>query len=624
MNDHFSLGQLPSLTFALNSDAKVFRSQFFYGEEVSEGISWENFSETTGLQGKYFTFILQDAENIGDFASALEALGILHPAPSTAPSLPQYPPTSQHLIATPTRGEVKVPPLFPDPAPPSPGHFYMEESTSQAQPIMTRARSKALKAQSGVSDPLDEVRHLYTLDQLMYISFSQLYVHNSVTDSKDFIQADTILALVKHKALTYSLDVIFEGEKKLSTFLRDEFAFQADEDNHTISWLHFTGDACVCYIALVSSSITPLVALLPRLSFEVFRGEPIEETEEYWFSSCPTERSEKFDAFPTLNWGDAFEIEMEGSLNHLTTQSLRSNLSLVASDSLLSLYRTDIDDLSCLSQIRILDGRKLAVPTCLTIQTGDRFGNLGANDKLFLVDLERGSVVRKWEGRTWTGLCPDSHESCVVGVTRNGMYLLDSRSKTDAIKKEYTGNPSFTCVSGFSASGLAVGTEKGEIRLYKELGQNSKTNFPHVGSKIRAIDVSHDKCWVLATTKSFLLLVPTSYKNLSGFRDRLGKNKQPPLRLNLIPTDVSKCGLSSIDFTPAHFEKFEAEPEHSITTSTGPYLIVWNFESIKRGFLTDYTMKDMRSGIVSTATQPSQPHIVVTMQRHLKVQSRLS
>jgi hypothetical protein len=627
MNDLYTEGQLPSLTFALHSELQITAVQLLLGTDAVVGIRWVNYQDITGLQGKFFTFVLTDPDEASLCMQALQSLGVIQveeatctqyeskpsfsvsPAsvPKAYPSLPQ--PVDKPKVPQTSRSSVHQ---TPSPQPISPPPPYSKPSR--------KVQSSSLPIKL---EPLDLVRHLFTLDQVLYISYCTLYVHNKATDSNDFLQSQLILALVKDRPLQYSLNVIEGGQTHITTCLSDEFSFNADEAAHSISWIHWSSGAAYCYTAVVMEPIAQLATLLPRLVFEVFRGEAIADTDEAWFSSYVCEQAQTAPPLPTLNWGEAFEIEMEGSINHLTATSDRSSFSIVASDSLMSVYRTDIDELRCLNQIRVLDGRKLAVPSCLTLQPGDRLSTFATNDKLFLLDLDRGSIVRKWEGRTWTALTPDAHESSVIGATKGGIYLLDTRAKTDVSKKEYAGSQSFTCISGFSADGVAVGTAKGEIRLYKEVGQNSKTNFPHVGSKIKSIDISHDKAWVLATTKTFLLVVPATSKDLSGFRDRLGKHKQPPIRLSLTPQDVSRFGLTSVDFTPARFEKFEGEMEHSITTSTGSLLIIWNFASVKRGVVGDYTMKDMQSQVISAATQHSQPHIVVTMERYLRVQSRL-
>ena len=48
--------------------------------------------------------------------------------------------------------------------------------------------------------------------------------------------------------------------------------------------------------------------------------------------------------------------------------------------------------------------------------------------------------------------------------------------------------------------GLAVGSLNGEIRLYKEVGQNAKTLLPGLGDPIRGVNMSVDGEWIVATT----------------------------------------------------------------------------------------------------------------------------
>jgi hypothetical protein len=61
--------------------------------------------------------------------------------------------------------------------------------------------------------------------------------------------------------------------------------------------------------------------------------------------------------------------------------------------------------------------------------------------------------------------------------------------------------------------GFAIGSHNGEIRFYKEVGQNAKTLLPGLGEPIKSIDVSLDGEWVLATCRTYLLVIPTTLSN---------------------------------------------------------------------------------------------------------------
>jgi hypothetical protein len=79
---------------------------------------------------------------------------------------------------------------------------------------------------------------------------------------------------------------------------------------------------------------------------------------------------------------------------------------------------------------------------------------------------------------------------------------------------------------------LAIGSLSGEIRLYKEVGQNAKTLLPGLGDPIRSVNMSIDGEWVLATTQTYLLVIPTMCSNgKTGFDHRMGKEKPAPKKL---------------------------------------------------------------------------------------------
>lgn len=66
----------------------------------------------------------------------------------------------------------------------------------------------------------------------------------------------------------------------------------------------------------------------------------------------------------------------------------------------------------------------------------------------------------------------------------------------------------------------------------------------------------------------------------------MGKEKPNPLKLQIKATDIAKYRIRSIDFKPAKFNNFSATGEESsIVTSTGQYLITWNFKKVMRGIL---------------------------------------
>lgn len=115
------------------------------------------------------------------------------------------------------------------------------------------------------------------------------------------------------------------------------------------------------------------------------------------------------------------------------------------------------------------------------------------------------------------------------------MFSLDTRLKSDsrlAQQKEYKTKVNFNAMATTSTGGLAIGSIDGAIRLYNKVGDNAKTMLPGLQDPITSIEVSRDSQWILATTKTYLLIIPTMCGNgKTGFEHRMGKEKPNPKKL---------------------------------------------------------------------------------------------
>lgn len=120
-------------------------------------------------------------------------------------------------------------------------------------------------------------------------------------------------------------------------------------------------------------------------------------------------------------------------------------------------------------------------------------------------------------------------------MNERNMFTIDPRVNNEhriAAERPYKTNPMFSTIGTSMAGSLAMGSYDGKIRLYKQVGQDAKTLLPGLGDPIKAIEVSRDGLWVLATTQTYLLCVPTMCSNgKTGFEHRMGKEKPNPFKL---------------------------------------------------------------------------------------------
>lgn len=237
--------------------------------------------------------------------------------------------------------------------------------------------------------------------------------------------------------------------------------------------------------------------------------------------------------------------------------------------------------------------------------------------KVEALDLTKEKIVEEYEGDgaiqkigNVQKYAEQTHQPLFAAMNERSIWGMDPRlpGKSQVIQKQdYKQNPKFSVFGTTSEGQLAVGSEEGIIRLYSGIhglqkmngkGTNpfrAKTNLPGLGDAITGIDVSGDGKWVLATCKYYLMAIPTEYENSTGFAKRMGKDKPTPLRLYLHSDDVRQLG-GEINFTPAKFNT-GADGETWLVTSTGNYLITWNFRRVQKGYLHDYNIKRMHDQV---------------------------
>lgn len=195
-------------------------------------------------------------------------------------------------------------------------------------------------------------------------------------------------------------------------------------------------------------------------------------------------------------------------------------------------------------------------------------------------------------------------EKTFLGLSHNALYRIDPRlagnKLVDAQLKQYTSKNDFSAASTTEKGYIAVASNKGDIRLFDRLGINAKTHLPALGEAIFGLDVSKDGRWILATCKTYLLLIDAQQhegKNEGklGFEKAFAKDSKPkPRRLTISPEHVAQMQVETkkpLSFTPAKFNTGLDADETSIITSTGPFMITWNLRRTIAGRPNPYAIK---------------------------------
>ncbi|TPX54931.1 hypothetical protein PhCBS80983_g05678 [Powellomyces hirtus] len=342
--------------------------------------------------------------------------------------------------------------------------------------------------------------------------------------------------------------------------------------------------------------------------------EAMAEEEEVW-EEGELEEIQEDDSDDEKEYKDS----TKGSKNSQLAVGYKHDRSFVVRGDKIGVFKhTDDDRLkfaTTINNVRSLDGNTFSPRKVMLHQQDSALIMMkpGEEHKLFKMDLEAGKVVEEWtvdENRKLEEIVPDEKYSqlttnqTMVGIGHNSIFRIDPRLRgnklVDTESKQYATKSNFSCATTTGKGELAVGSAKGEIRLYNKLGLNAKTHLPGGGDPIIGIDTTENGKWIIATCRTHLFLVNTEIKGQGGtlgFQKSMGQEKPQMKRLQLKPEHVGWLG-GTVNFTPARFSTGDSE-EQAIITSSGNNVIRWNFRRVKGGHYYDYTIKQYADTVVA-------------------------
>ncbi|SCU96344.1 LAME_0F15940g1_1 [Lachancea meyersii CBS 8951] len=240
--------------------------------------------------------------------------------------------------------------------------------------------------------------------------------------------------------------------------------------------------------------------------------------------------------------------------------------------------------------------------------------------RVYKLNLERGKVVEEYTAGG-KDILKYSHskkfdqltnEQTFLGISGKSVFRLDPRiSGQNKLvveqNKDYATNYGFSSLATSQDGYVAIGSGKGEIRLFDKLGIRAKTLIPALGEPVKHICISADGKWLLATCDSSLLLVDLTVKEGKnagsvGFLKPFSKDEMPKIHiLKVHPKTAAYMKTSTkqpIQFSKAYFNTGLNQKEQTIVTSTGPFAITWSLKKVLRGDKMSYLIKKYNSLIM--------------------------
>ena len=230
---------------------------------------------------------------------------------------------------------------------------------------------------------------------------------------------------------------------------------------------------------------------------------------------------------------------------------------------------------------------------------------------VYQYDLPKEKIVGEWktEKTTISDICSmkrngqTTDEPLIYGVNPKAVFTLDERvnNKNNIVDiKTYSTKNNANKIMSNNDGQFVTGGTKGELRLYDKIGNKAKNLFSFYGDPIRFIDISSDNQYILLTCDKYLLLVNAS--DSEGEKTAFLKTiktieRKTPLRLQIKTTDVAKYKLSNANYTAAKFN-VNKNGENNIITSLGEYIIIWNYNDIRKGKIVNYKIKKVNDLVI--------------------------
>lgn len=492
------------------------------------------------------------------------------------------------------------------------------------------------------------------------------------------------------KPWEFILQIFSAGSVLIHSQIIDPDATQhLDRASFSFIWCHFSNPGLVTTFSLKFASLTSVLSfanfynqtvyealnrekwsrvseedakylLNPLLDVEMTQALPLEfEEEDSSEESSDNDFDQEEDDYYISN--STIKNKMKKTpKNQMLAVGYKSDRSFVARGSSIGVFKTGDSGLEYVTEAPIKmmknkgDGGEFKLSKMMLHQADSSLllttPEIGSS--VFKMDLERGEIVEEWKTNNnntnnndsddnsgaLTAILPSSKysqltgEETFIGLTGNSIFRVDPRlpgasKRVESESKSYAVKNGFNCGVTTGRGELAVASTKGEIRLFNKLDKRAKTLLPMFGDPILGVDVTENGKYLLATCKTYLLLICTESEDdgSSGFVKSLGgaDSKPIPKRLQLKPEHVAYMGQQP-SFTPARFSTGQSE-ERAIITSSGPYVITWNMRRVKQGHLHEYQIKKYEDTVVADNFRYNQDRsIVVTLPENVTLISKKS
>lgn len=438
----------------------------------------------------------------------------------------------------------------------------------------------------------------------------------------------------------YLLEIYDSKHKLLHTkAISSELNYHIDTEKNLFKWVHFSEKGLeLLALQFHAFNLTKsLQFLLNKCSFEANKRELLQEVivkkddrelVDNYFAQQPMEIE------PELQKEFIEEEELVFQEEDLTLSFMNKDQScdfrglaqgkvigdraFALKGDVLSVYKTENNQniSHIIDYPAIIDEKKEKLtPKKILLQEQDtKVLLLAAQDqqKVFYYDLEKGKVIQELQADEFnkiTEIAPEnkyavlSNNPVFLAINDRNIFKLDPRVNTPkeaaVQKKVYSNVNNFQSIATTNNGHFALGNKEGEIRLFKEVGQNAKNLYPGLGDPIIYMDCTKDGRFILATCKNYLVFLTTCSEGRNGFTHTLkNAEKATPRVLKLQPKTLVQYNIKDLQFIQGKFDEKENDKEKYIVANSKELVVTWSLKNVLEGKVLKYEVKKIGEDVV--------------------------
>jgi hypothetical protein len=447
--------------------------------------------------------------------------------------------------------------------------------------------------------------------------------------SEDISKSTVILVVVMLSEFLFSLDIVDYGEILMRVYLTQDFHFMTFKNENKVEWIQEEQDTRIVFSFRMDQPVENLQKVLDSTLIKVsqfqIKAKPLTHEHLIWLNQSLSDQSDS----ETFSEDSQDEILHSSIIPEITDSSISSSgiQTFISSKNSLTVFSNSSQEVISTSLLSYPHpSRDICdiLPTYLLPSSSKLLLSNKLEPSLVLTfDFAREKITSSHSLPSQNDVkgisFPSCEESCdFLALSRSSMYRIDPRSVNYVVQSySYSTAPRFSCFSPTFDEHLTVGCESGEIKLYSKVGQKAKTRFPGFGLPIKSIEVTLDSQWILATSSEALIVMPTLAFGVNGFLASISKRPRKARKLVLAPSDLLKLQITKTEFTPAKFSR--NGKEEIILTSTGRWLVLWNFKMVQKGKVEKYKIIEKKNLVVKGEFIPGSEKAVVTFNEGIEV-----